>query len=98
VKSDQKLKTQHQKPITVKAQLRKAKTLDDLFAQDKINEILNELNETKTNITDIVVFYRTFDNYYHARDNDLPKVKLLGLVEFCKDLVLHPENNEDDED
>ncbi|MFA5299613.1 MAG: hypothetical protein WC389_15600 [Lutibacter sp.] len=93
MKSDQKLKTQHQKPITVKAQLRKAKTLDDLFAQDKINEILNELNENKTNIVRLAVIYETSDNIVHNRSNDLDQVTFAGLVEFAKTMELN-----DDED
>lgn len=85
-----------QKPTTIKAQLRKAKTLNDLFAQDKLNDILNELNEQKADITHLVLFYRTNDDVYHSNSTNMSMTELLGLIEYCKDMELHPELNGDE--
>jgi hypothetical protein len=92
---NRQLKTQRQKSLSDKVRLRKANSLAELFAPAEINAIIEELIGKRENITDLIVFYRTGDNFYHSRHNDLPLVKLLGLVEFCKNMELNPQDDED---
>ncbi len=58
------------KNLSVKAQLRKAKTVDDLFAQDDVNQVITEIIEQKPNIKGMVVLYFDTEDTLNYRITD----------------------------
>jgi hypothetical protein len=75
---------------------RKIKTLDDLFARSDVNDTIEQLVSTKKDITDLVMVYKTSDGsiwYSYAIDdatNQDEMVKVLGLIEYAKNMILNP--------
>jgi hypothetical protein len=79
---------------------RKIKTIDDLFARDNVNDILDEVSKDKKDITDMIILYKTSDgciHYSYAIDESDAKeetLKALGLLEYVKNMILFPESED----
>jgi hypothetical protein len=86
--TDKKITTFPRKQVSIKAKLKRVKTLDDLFAQDDVNRLLVELVDEKTDIESIVVIYKTADGYIHYRTSDTGIVNSLGLIEYAKNMII----------
>jgi len=80
---------------------RKIKTLDDLFARDDVNDLLEYLAKDKSDITDIITLYKTSDGVVHYsyainEQTTMDEVlKALGLVEYVKNMILNPLENKE---
>lgn len=73
----------------LKYKLRKVKTVDDLFTQDDVNTVIEEVNKDKSKYTEIIVIGLDEKNelsyYYNGKRRDL--VYMLDRVKF----LLHSE-------
>lgn len=53
--------------VSISTALRKVKTVEDLLARDDVNAVLQELDDTKPNISDMVVIWldKRDDTFYY---------------------------------
>ena len=69
------------KPIT----LRRAKSFSDILAQDDINSILNELNDSKPDIKDLIVIWvDKKDDLWFQTTKDLKQTISIWMLESTK--------------
>ena len=80
---------------------RNIKTVDDLITRSDVNDILSEAAQNKADITDIIIISKTSDGLMHyswAVDDDGKNetLKALGMIEYTKNMILNPPEDEDD--
>ena len=85
---DMKSSTTKRKGTSIKTQLRRMKTVNDLLSQDDINQLLYELAEIKPDIKNIVIAYETQDEYIHYRTSSSDRLNNLGLLDFARHMLL----------
>jgi hypothetical protein len=73
------------------------KTVNDLLTRSDVNDVLDELSKNKSDVTDMIVIYKTSNNLMHysyaINDNNNETLRVLGMVEYFKNMIL----NGDDE-
>ncbi len=71
----------------------KIKSVNDLLSRSDVNDVLDELSHDKSDITDMIVIYKTSDNKmnysYALTDNDNEYIQALGMVEYFKSMLLN---------
>ena len=80
------------KTQNLKTQIRRAKTVDDLFVRQDINAVFEEPLGLANKIKRVIVIYQTEDEFVHVRQNPMEYLTEVGLLEYAKPLI-----SEDDE-
>jgi hypothetical protein len=76
------------KSTTIKYHLKKIKTINDLFAQDDVNRLIEDVNAKKSNINELIAIYKTVDGKIHWECATSNLSTTLGLIEIAKDMML----------
>ncbi len=75
---------------------RKNIDIDDILAQDDVNEVLNTVIKEKANITDMIVLYYDNEDTVHMKSTGPLNSRAVYMLEFGKFHILNDNSENED--